>query len=215
MFNFWSYKVWRIGDRGKCPLDYFIRLSQLSALLSDVQLEQIDRSYNSLQTQQRMYNGISFVENSVLHQGFHSMTILNMSWVSEMWGKRLVQLNVSLNSNETCEILINWNNGKGIQKFSSSDNSSIHGVVQTLRKMKNYHLHISGLNQYTSKHVLSLLRSFILYPFGDFEEACSSIRDALFCNPWQIFFDKFPVYYHGTTWNIKSPADRCGIQSIC
>lgn len=164
-----------------------------------------------------MYNGISFVENSILQQEFHSKTSLDMSWVSEMWNKRLVLLNVSLNSNDTCEILINWNknNGEGIQKFSSSDNSSMHGVIQTLRKMRNYHLHVSGINQYTSKHILSLLETFLLYPFGDFEAACSSIRDSLFCNPWQIFFDKFPVYYHGTTWGIESPADRCGIQSIC
>ena len=210
-----AVEVWKVGERGKCPLDLFIRLSRLSSLLADAQMEQTNRKYNNAQTEQLMYNGIAFVENSILSRNRTSRTIADTPWLAEMWGNRLVLLNISMNANETLKVRIRWNDGKGDQNIICHDSLALARAIATLRQMRNFHLHITGISQHTSRYVLSALSNFIQYPFGDFETACNSIRDALFCNPWQIFFDKFPVYYHGTIWNIEAPADRCGIQSVC
>jgi hypothetical protein len=212
-------EVWRIGRQGKCSLDHVLKLSKLSQLFEQVYEEQTNRTWNSLQLRQKFYNNIHFVENSILQKNnFVSYVnrsnnkLTNYSGFSE----KFITIEYQLSVPNKLTLLVTWHdNSHRSQQILSDDKSQLESFIQSIRyDHPEYHIQLIGLHYLTVKPTMHMLESFITYSFGSFENACDMILNSLFCNPWQIFFDKFPVYYHGTSWNIAASPDKCGISSI-
>ena len=223
-------EVWKMEsmDRdGKCPIDMFLKLSSIGKLLGDIieESEQFtNRTWNELQRRQRMYNGIPFVEHSMIQAANANITDSRLlpltkgqEWLKEIWGKRLITVTIEDNFNETLSISARWHDDLNPSfSFLSDNKQKLAEFINVLRQNKNRHIQFTGFTEQTNDVMMRSLKDFTNNGFQSYDETCAKIKSALFCNPWQIFFDKFPIYYSGARWNIDAgKAESCGFSSVC
>ena len=220
-------EIWKVGDmNGKCPIDMFMKLSAVGKLLEDVieiNEQNSNRTWNELQKKQRMYKQIPFVEHSILLGVTENITDSRLAvpagqlWLKDIWREKLITVTIQDNFDETYRLSAHWHDDTNKSfDFRSDNTQKFAEFIDVLRQGKNRHVNFIGFTEHSIHAVMRSLKDFIGFGLQSFEETCAKIRSALFCNPWQIFFDKFPVYYDGSKWNVDvQKVENCGFNDIC
>ena len=170
-----------------------------------------------------MYKEIPFVEHAMLLGVDENITDSRLptpkgqDWLRDIWDERLIAIQIRNNFDETYNLSANWyDHSNKSFSFRSDDGRKLIELIDALRKSRNRHIHFTGFTEQTNYAVMRSLKEFITNEFQNYDETCSKMRSALVCNPWQIFFDKYPVYYNGVKWTIDiNKVENCGFSTIC